>query len=447
MAPLNLRSWADAPGESAGKPSFGSHRKSPSGSGKENLWLTPVLGASGRTASPVRSTSPSKRHSHLLQAFDSAQQQHLQQQRGVDVTPSERAVASNMPAGNNQPAPYTHAASMGSEETEPMPSPMLDNLQPGQHRTEVWLSVRSTSPSKQRRQQHQHQQQQHRDKAAAEQQSAVVPVDTSSQPVGRRQPPCAERSVGARSGSSANGLHSSAASPQRGNGATAPAAVDQHSSTTSCTDGTQAVDTAADSAVSSSTAAHAEKRSHRSRSSLEPAPIVSGSGNVHYLYNQATHAAPAGPHSATEHAQQNGTGAHQFASDSQAGNPLADAIMVAAQGQYSPGVAPAAAVSRAAHSAAGGTAADSDQQLHSSASAGGPAGSLSATTKPPYRAGTAAAAAAVERRRAEVQADAERLTALEARLTAQQAEFETQKSAADAVLVREQVNASTSESL
>ena len=290
MAPLDLHSWAHASGSSTGKPGFAGHRPPVSGGGKENLWLTPVFGSQARSASPVRSASPGKRRSHLLPAFDSGQQQ-TDRQHNVDVT-SQPAAHSTTPAMHGQPAPMIEAASRTAGRALPTASPMAISLQPGEHRTEVWLHMQSTSPSKHR---HQQQQQQQRE-ASAKQHSAGASDDIS---------------------------------------------------------------------------------------------------------------------------------------------------IVAARRQQSSNAASAAAESRPSNGAApAGTVADSGQQSRSSASVGRQSGGSSAYAAVADRASTAAAAAAAERCRAEVQADAERLAALETRLMAQQKEFAKQKAAADAVLLREKVRGS-----
>jgi hypothetical protein len=291
-APLDLHSWAQATGTSTSRSGFAGHRPLVGSGGKENLWLTPVLGSQPRSDSPVRSASPGKRRSHLLPAFDNVQK-HTQHEHNVSVT-SQQAAHSTAPAMHGQPSPSIEAASRTAGNAQPTASPVTASLQPGEHRTEVWLRMQSTSPSK-RPHHHQHQQQQQLE-ASAKQHSAGASDDISTV----------------------------AAQPQ-----------------------------------------------------------------------QSSHAAPA-------------------AADSRPLN----------------GAAPA------------GTVADSGQQSHSSASVGGQGGS-SAHAAVADRASTAAAAAAVERCRAEVQADAERLAALEIRLMAQQAEFATQKAAADAVLLREKVRGSS----
>lgn len=285
-APLDLHSWAQATGTSTSRSGFAGHRPSVGSGGKENLWLTPVLGSQPRSASPVRSASPGKRRSHLLPAFDNVQR-HTQRQHNVSVT-SQQAAHSTTPAMHGQPSPSIEAASRTAGKAQPTASPVATSLQPGEHRTEVWLHMQSTSPSKQRHH-HQHQQQQHG--ASAKQHSAGASDDISIV----------------------------AAQPQQSSNAASAAA--------------------------------------------ETRPF---SG-----------AAPADP------------------------------------------------------------VADWGQQSHSGASVGGQNGGSGAFAAVPDRASTAAAAAAVERCRAEVQADVERLAALEARLMAQQAEAATQKAAADAVLLRE----------
>ena len=288
MAPLDLHTWAQDTGNSTSKSGYAGHPLSVSSGGKENLWLTPVLGSKAHSASPVRSASPGKRRSHLLPAFDSLQQ-HRQHQHSVSVT-SQQAAASTTPAVHGQPSPTVDSSSRTAEKAQPTASPRATSLQPGEHRTEVWLRMQSASPPKRR---HHHQQQQQRE--------ASVTL----------------RSAGA-------------------------------------------------------------------------------SGDI---------------------------------------------STVAPQSQQSSGAGPAAADGSALNGAAPtGTAAVLGHQSHSDASTGRRHGRVSASTAAPDRASTAAAAAAIERCRAEVQADAERLAALETRLTAQQAEFAAQKSAADAVLLREQVS-------
>jgi hypothetical protein len=290
-APLDLHSWAQATGTSTNRSGFSGHRPSVGSGGKENLWLTPVLGSQPRSASPVRSASPGMRRSHLLPAFDNVQR-HTQRQHNVSVT-SQQAAHSTTPAMHGQPSTSIEAASRTAGNAQPAASPVVTSLQPGEHRTEVWLHMQSTSPSKQR---HHHQHQQQQREASAKQHSA----DASD--------------------------------------------------------------------VISTMAAQPQQSSHAASAAADSRPFS--------------------------------------------------------------GAAPA------------GTVADSGQQSHSSASVGVQGGS-SAYAAVADRASTAAAAAAVERCRAEVQADAERLAALETRLMAQQEEFPTQKAAADAVLLREKVRGSS----
>ena len=287
MAPLDLHTWAQDTGNSTSKSGYAGHPLSVSSGGKENLWLTPVLGSQAHSASPVRSASPGKRRSHLLPAFDSLQQ-HRQHQHSVSVT-SQQAAASTTPAVHGQPSPTGDSSSRTAEKAQPTASPRATSLQPGEHRTEVWLRMQSASPPKRR---HQQQHQQH------------------------------EASVTQRSAGASGDISTVAPQPQQSSGA-GPAAAD---------------------------------------------------------------------------------------------------------GSTLNGAAPT------------GTAAVLGHQSHSDASTGRRHGRVSALTAAPDRASTAAAAAAIERCRAEVQADAERLAALETRLTAQQAEFAAQKAAADAVLLRGQVS-------
>lgn len=432
-APLDMGSWASANGSGGGKNGgFGTSRQPPSSGGKENLWLTPVPGSQGKAASPKRAASPDRWHSRLSEAFGAA---HLQQ-HGLG-TPSEQQAASASAArriGTADNAP----GSSSQEGLNPGVSVALDSarsacLQPGQHSTEVRLRIRS-SPRKR-----------------PQQQSGAAGQDFSSSFEG-----VAEAS---------SRYH---AAPARVNGAAmGVAAADQYSSSHGSGSPSSVALAPAPGPVSADDSAaftpqvrgmqSAAMGAAQRQRNMEPLPR--GSAPQARLRECSDGAAAAGggpPAAAAQAHHSSAAGARQFSSSSTAAPHSKETE--ASRRVSSSMVAAAAADSHASATGAYHSDAADMTQHECSAAAPSPQHSRSgaaATTRSSAtpaiqheRFGVAAAAAAVERRRAEVQAEAERLAEIEWRLAAQQADFEARQAAADAVLQREQVglHCSTSES-